>query len=199
MGFNPEDYETVHDRIPLFWEKFPNGRMETEMVEYDEEKGTVVFVARLFREGEETPFATGWAREVRGDGFVNKTSHLENCETSALGRVLANACFSDQNKPRPSREEMSKTVGSGKNPNGVTGNPSSQPDPTVVSIDIKAELKDLADRGKTLNVLDQLTEIASKTLDRKIAKASDIKTIEDIEKVHTALDDIEESNNKEKK
>jgi hypothetical protein len=53
--------------------------------------------------------ATGWAEEIRGQGNVNKTSHLENCETGAVGRALANAGMSgsDVNK-RPSREEMQK-------------------------------------------------------------------------------------------
>jgi hypothetical protein len=53
--------------------------------------------------------ATGYAEEVRGAGNVNRTSHVENCETSAVGRALANAGYagSDVNK-RPSREEMGK-------------------------------------------------------------------------------------------
>jgi len=53
--------------------------------------------------------ATGYAEEVRGAGNVNRTSHVENCETSAVGRALANAGMAgtDVNK-RPSREEMSK-------------------------------------------------------------------------------------------
>jgi hypothetical protein len=58
---------------------------------------------------EDICIATGYAEEVRGSGNVNRTSHVENCETSAVGRALANAGYagSDVNK-RPSREEMSK-------------------------------------------------------------------------------------------
>jgi hypothetical protein len=58
---------------------------------------------------EEICIATGYAEEVRGAGNVNRTSHVENCETSAVGRALANAGMAgtDVNK-RPSREEMSK-------------------------------------------------------------------------------------------
>jgi hypothetical protein len=53
--------------------------------------------------------ATGYAEEVRGEGNVNRTSHVENCETSAIGRALANLGYagSDMTK-RPSREEMQK-------------------------------------------------------------------------------------------
>jgi hypothetical protein len=58
---------------------------------------------------DDVPVATGHAEEVRGAGNVNRTSHVENCETSAVGRALANAGMAgtDVNK-RPSREEMSK-------------------------------------------------------------------------------------------
>jgi hypothetical protein len=58
---------------------------------------------------EDVCIATGYAEEVRGAGNVNRTSHVENCETSAVGRALANAGMAgtDVNK-RPSREEMAK-------------------------------------------------------------------------------------------
>jgi hypothetical protein len=58
---------------------------------------------------EDVCIATGYAEEVRGAGNVNRTSHVENCETSAVGRALANAGMAgtDVNK-RPSREEMEK-------------------------------------------------------------------------------------------
>jgi hypothetical protein len=58
---------------------------------------------------EDVCIATGYAEEVRGAGNVNRTSHVENCETSAVGRALANAGMAgtDVNK-RPSREEMTK-------------------------------------------------------------------------------------------
>jgi deoxycytidylate deaminase len=55
--------------------------------------------------------ATGWAEEIRGVGNVNKTSHVENAETSSLGRALANAGLSGSDfTKRPSREEMAKVV-----------------------------------------------------------------------------------------
>jgi hypothetical protein len=55
--------------------------------------------------------ATGWAEEIRGQGNVNKSSHVENAETSSLGRALANAGLSGSDfTKRPSREEMAKVV-----------------------------------------------------------------------------------------
>jgi hypothetical protein len=68
-----------------------------------------VFKAELWLDGE--IIATGWAEEIRGQGNVNKTSHLENCETGAVGRALANAGLSGSDfTKRPSREEMGKVV-----------------------------------------------------------------------------------------
>jgi len=52
--------------------------------------------------------ATGHAEEVRGQGNVNRTSHVENCETSAVGRMCENYSPNPDWQKRPSREEMSK-------------------------------------------------------------------------------------------
>ena len=66
-----------------------------------------VFKCELWLNGE--IIATGWAEEIRGQGNVNKTSHVENCETGAVGRALANAGLSGSDfAKRPSREEMGK-------------------------------------------------------------------------------------------
>jgi hypothetical protein len=72
---------------------------------------------------------------VRGAGNVNRTSHVENCETSSLGRCLANfpqANFagSDVNK-RPSREEMAKVQRTSNGPAVERGNDSRMPSVTV--------------------------------------------------------------------
>jgi hypothetical protein len=81
---------------------------------------------------EDVCIATGYAEEVRGAGNVNRTSHVENCETSAVGRALANAGMAgtDVNK-RPSREEMSKVerasaAGRGYLPRSTTAFPDSK-------------------------------------------------------------------------
>jgi hypothetical protein len=73
------------------------------------EAGADICVIRAELWLEDVCIATGYAEEVRGAGNVNRTSHVENCETSAVGRALANAGMAgtDVNK-RPSREEMSK-------------------------------------------------------------------------------------------
>jgi hypothetical protein len=112
MKFNLEDYETVEERIKRFYESNPDGRITTEEVtsEADRGRGLWVVKASLFlTDGDQAnnlAKSTGYAFEVDGSGMANKTSALENCETSAIGRALANANFSG-NK-RASREEMEK-------------------------------------------------------------------------------------------
>jgi len=102
--FNLEDYETVEIRIKKFYEKYPEGRILTDLVSDIDDIETVIFKSFIYNG--EILLSTGWAFEREGDGFVNKTCHLENCETSAIGRGLANIGLSGDK--RPSREEMQK-------------------------------------------------------------------------------------------
>lgn len=115
MGFNLDDYEPVAARLNRWLENRYGGylastndhpRVITQMVS---EPGADICVMRAELWLGEMLIATGYAEEVRGAGNVNRTSHVENAETSAVGRALANAGMagSDVNK-RPSREEMSK-------------------------------------------------------------------------------------------
>ena len=106
MGFNLDDYEPVAVRHSRWLAQHPNGRTLTHMVSAP---GADICVIRAELWLEDICIATGYAEEVRGAGNVNRTSHVENCETSAVGRALANAGMAgtDVNK-RPSREEMTK-------------------------------------------------------------------------------------------
>ena len=106
MGFNLDDYEPVAARHTRWLAELPTGRTITHMISAP---GADICVIRAELWLEDICIATGYAEEVRGAGNVNRTSHVENCETSAVGRALANAGYagSDVNK-RPSREEMSK-------------------------------------------------------------------------------------------
>lgn len=106
-NFNLEDYETVEDRLIKFWEKYPDGRVETHIM--DKDATSFIVMAHIYRDSESDtlPFSSGLAHEIVGQGMVNKTSALENCETSAIGRALANGGFATRGK-RASREEMEK-------------------------------------------------------------------------------------------
>jgi len=106
VWFDPSRYATVAERIALFYRNHPDGRILTELVNRDAE--SVTFKALVFRgEADTVPAATGWATEREGDGDINTVACLENTETSAIGRALANLGFTAA-KERPSVEEMEK-------------------------------------------------------------------------------------------
>lgn len=121
MAFNLDDYEPVASRLDRFLKAHPDARVITDLVHYLSD--IAVFKAELWLDGE--IIATGWAEEIRGQGNVNKTSHLENCETGAVGRALANAGLSGSDfTKRPSREEMGKVVRMTESGNGTITEPS---------------------------------------------------------------------------
>lgn len=103
--FNLEDYEPVDSRIAKWWEKHPNGSIQTEIVK---DTGTVYIMKATLYTEDGLIVANGYAKEVESERGVNATSALENCETSAIGRALANAGFQAKLGKRASREEMAK-------------------------------------------------------------------------------------------
>lgn len=106
--FNLDDYETVEERLTKFWKDNPDGRIETKLLEASPSR--FIVGSSVYRKSDDSaPWATGLAEEtVQGRG-VNATSALENCETSSIGRALANAGYATKGK-RPTREEMSKVA-----------------------------------------------------------------------------------------
>lgn len=119
MTFNLNDYEPVATRLARWLENTDGQpRVITHLVHYNEGQ-SCVFRAELWVD--EILIATGWAEEHVEDRGVNKTSHLENAESSAVGRALANAGLagSDPAK-RASREEMGKVQRMGGHRQPVT-------------------------------------------------------------------------------
>jgi len=106
--FDLSDYQPVEDRLNLFWKEHPDGQIHTKLV--DTSSTRFIVEASIYRtEADLRPWTTGLAEEtVQGRG-VNATSALENCETSAIGRALANAGYATKGK-RASREEMVKVA-----------------------------------------------------------------------------------------
>lgn len=80
-------YVTVNDRLKYFREKFAGYALTTE-INHLSEKGVVMIATIRNKEG--VAVATGIAHETHGSSFINKTSYIENCETSAWGRALGN-------------------------------------------------------------------------------------------------------------
>ena len=106
--FNLADYEPVEVRLEKFIKDYPAFRISTELEVVEATR--YIVKAYLFKDAQDiVAWATGYAEETVTSRGVNQTSALENCETSAIGRALANAGYAPKGK-RPSREEMSKVV-----------------------------------------------------------------------------------------
>ena len=80
-----KNYAQVNERIKAFRQLFPDGTITTEIVQMD--NGVVTMKATVMDE-ENNVLATGFANEKESSSYINKTSYIENCETSAVGRAL---------------------------------------------------------------------------------------------------------------
>jgi hypothetical protein len=106
--FDLSQYQTAQERIDLFWLRYPNGRLYTELVSFTPDQ--VVFKAEVYANKDDVcPLAVDYAEERLGSSPVNKTSFVENCSTSAIARAISllGGEFSPKGK-RPSGSEMSK-------------------------------------------------------------------------------------------
>ena len=79
-----KQYIMVNERIKEFRKQHPNGQILTQIMANAD--GQIMFQAKIIVDG--VLVATGHAKEVEGSTFINKTSALENSETSAVGRAL---------------------------------------------------------------------------------------------------------------
>ncbi len=158
--FNLQDYETVEERIKRFYADHPTGRIITDLIEHDQGKGIWVCKSYVFRNDSDIdPAATGLAFEIDGQGMANKTSALENAETSSIGRALANMNYS--RKKRASLEEVSKVQ------RATTAKPS-------IASDDATWLK-LLDAVETLEQARELYKSAQKSASQKVLAAITIK------------------------
>jgi hypothetical protein len=124
MAFNINDYETVEVRLGKFIAEHNDFRIYTELLESSNTR--FIVRASIYRtELDSYPWATGLAYEMVTDRGVNQTSALENCETSAIGRALANAGYAAKGK-RPSQSEMAKVIAAESEPKTIYGRPNSR-------------------------------------------------------------------------
>jgi hypothetical protein len=123
MAFNINDYETVEVRLARFISDFPDFRIDTQLVEASDTRFIVrSSIYRTYLDA--VPFATGLAYEMVSDRGIMSTSALEVCETSSLGRSLANAGYAAKGK-RPSQSEMAKVIAA-ETPKTIYGRPNSR-------------------------------------------------------------------------
>ena len=110
--FDLQNYEPVENRICAFWQKFPKGRLITDLQRTERSDGRIEWICRteaFTSQDDARPQATGFATEIEGSTPINRSNASENCETSSIGRCLANLGFAAKGK-RPSREEMAKVA-----------------------------------------------------------------------------------------
>jgi hypothetical protein len=107
--FDLENYETVELRLRRLYTEYPAARVLTDLVFHDERRFIVKAEVYLTID-DLSPVATGYAEEIVGASPVNRTSALENCETSAVGRAISNSvlCLKAPEGKRPSQQEMEK-------------------------------------------------------------------------------------------
>ena len=89
ISLGKKDYAMVPERVTAFRKLFPEGFIRTEIVSINEQAVLMQAKVGYYKEDlTEVVLATGYAKEEKGKGMVNGTSHIENCETSAVGRAL---------------------------------------------------------------------------------------------------------------
>lgn len=105
--FDLSQYSTVAERIDLFWKRFPEGRIHTEIVHFEDQQ--IIIKASVWTDRDDPmPVTTDYAEERPDTSPVNRVSHIENCATSAIGRALADLGSEFSGSKRPSLEEMQK-------------------------------------------------------------------------------------------
>ena len=166
--FNLNDYETVEERIRRFYKDNKTGRIITENIttQQDRQVSTWVVQAIVYLNDQtDKPKATGLAFEIDGQGMANKTSALENAETSAIGRALANAGYSG-NK-RATREEMAK-VAKAQTPKATAKDWSAMADALGNDIEgLRLLYSEAKTGGATTDTLDKIKAIANGLASKK--------------------------------
>jgi len=174
MKFNLDEYELVEDRLKAYWKDNPKGTITTDVVHITDD-GSCVTIKAYVHNNDGELVATGIAQETKGQGgFANKDAWVENCETSAIGRALANWKYQGSNKKRPSAEEMSK-VGNSK-PKVEVEKAAAKPMTKDEATSLNKAAEDLAaDIGaKATPIADQIKSILEGMLPNK-TKRDDLK------------------------
>lgn len=87
INIKGKDYVEVHERLKFFRANYPSFTLSSKVLEKTD---TSILIKATIRNEEGRVIASGLAEESKGSTFINKTSYVENCETSAWGRALGN-------------------------------------------------------------------------------------------------------------
>jgi hypothetical protein len=179
MRFDLSQYATVEERLVKFWQDHPDGAIITEIAH--REGDTIIFKAYIYFERGGELVSTGFAEEVKDASPVNKTSYVENAETSSIGRGLANANYAM--KKRPSREEMQKAERRANTTTATTvtnivSKTTTDPEAPIVALITPQQRETMGKLAKETGRNKGFMKWASQELGREIAKVDDMTRIE---------------------
>lgn len=129
-----KNYIEVNQRIKAFRMCYPNGTITTEIINM--ENGVVTMKAVISNE-EGVVIGTGYAQEKENSTFINKTSYIENCETSAVGRALGMCGFGIDTSVASYEEVMNAMENQKEEPKKTTYQKKAQPKETAQTIDYR--------------------------------------------------------------
>lgn len=143
-------YAMVPERVTAFRKLYPEGFILTDITKDD---GTIVQmqtkVGYYKENGEPVVLATGYAQEVKGKGMVNGTSHIENCETSSVGRALGMMGLGINGGGICSAEELANAIVA----QGQMRKEAAAPDPAPVAPDpVEPPASDLPKSDRKINI-----------------------------------------------
>lgn len=156
-----KDYAQVNDRIKAFRELCPNGTITTGIIELA--NGVVTMKATVYDE-EGKVLGTGLAQEKESSGYINKTSYIENCETSAVGRALGFAGIGVDGSMCSAEELVNAITNQNKEP--TKKQKAQNGDPLLAKIDAGQKAQIMAELERTgIDISTVITPFGIKTLD----------------------------------
>ena len=156
-----KDYAQVNDRIKAFRELCPNGTITTDIIELA--NGVVTMKATVYDE-EGKILGTGLAQEKESSSYINKTSYIENCETSAVGRALGFAGIGVDGSMCTAEELVNAITNQNKKP--VKKQKAQNDDPLLAKIDAGQKTQIMAELERTgIDISAVITAFGIKTLD----------------------------------
>ena len=168
-----KNYAEVPQRVKAFRMLHPNGTIDTQII--SNQNGVVVIKATVADDAGNI-LATGHAYEKEGNGFINKESYIENCETSAVGRALGFLGLGIDTSIC-SAEELSNAI---LNQDKPKGRKKQEP---VEDIDLDSTIEDTPSAVKNLkNMISTLEKMGATAFMDELKQTYDIERVEDVKK-----------------
>jgi hypothetical protein len=161
INLKGKEYSMVASRLEIFRKNFGFRYGIVEEILVDDGKRVVTKTSIIDREKPETPIGVGHAEEIRGSSLVNKTSAIENCMTSSLGRALATAAALHGGE-MASVNEIEKAQNNEKNIN--ENKKETQEDPPANKEETKKEKDQEQWQKITENYLKNIDELKSQSM-----------------------------------